>query len=340
MDVQTDILYLFHNKDLSLDFKLNFHPLLADRKKRFWDFKAYHRLAAMISAGQYDLIQANAGDTLKYASISKILFKWKAPLVFRNANKMSSFIKNRWHKYLNQIFLSQVDYVISVSENCRADLTRLFPGLRNKSRTITIGTYNYDQVLPMDSEKGGSPLLLHIGSFVPEKNHSFLIDIFHAFLRERSQAKLWLIGEGPLRVAIKKKVAALDIEKSIVFWGTRRDVISLIKTSDILIMPSRIEGLPGVILEALSCGKPVVASNVGGIPEVVQNGLNGYTLPGWNVEDYVVAINKALNRPKYSQMGASGRKMVKDHYLMPVIAEKFLHAYKEIIELAGDTSND
>jgi hypothetical protein len=62
--------------------------LEANEKKRWWDFKHYAKLANIIKKGQYDLVQANAGDTLKYASLSKKIFGWKAKLVFRNANKI------------------------------------------------------------------------------------------------------------------------------------------------------------------------------------------------------------------------------------------------------------
>ena len=97
-------------------------------------------------------------------------------------------------------------------------------------------------------------------------------------------------------------------------------------------MPSVVEGIPGVILEALSCGLPVLASNAGGIPEIIQHEVNGYCLPALVEEDYVRCMSTlTTNTALRSQFAKAGRELVRNSFNMPLIADRFLHFYKNII---------
>ncbi len=326
-----DFLYLFGNENKKLEFDLNFQALLANQSKRFWDFKAYKKLAELVQKEHYDIVQANAGDTLKYAAISKRLYNWKAKLVFRNANKMSAFIQSKPHLWLNQFFLSQMDYSISVSENCRQDLIQLFPKAKDISATGTIGTFDFSDLKAIEKSTNNK-IWINVGSFVKEKNHSFLFKIFAEYLKDDQENELWLIGDGPLRKPLEEQVKISGIGENVKFWGYQNNAVAYIKAADIMVMPSKIEGLPGVILEALSCGKPVIAAAVGGIPEVVHNDVNGYVVQGFDKEAYISKIKKVLNdhdlREKMSQ---NAQKLVQKEFLMPKIAKRFESIYKEII---------
>jgi glycosyltransferase involved in cell wall biosynthesis len=327
-----DFLYLFGNENKKLEFDLNFQALLANQSKRFWDFKAYKKLAELVQKEHYDIVQANAGDTLKYAAISKRLYNWKAKLVFRNANKMSAFIQSKPHLWLNQFFLSQMDYSISVSENCRQDLIQLFPKAKDISATGTIGTFDFSDLKAIEKSTNNK-IWINVGSFVKEKNHSFLLEIFAEYLKEDKQNELWLIGDGPLRNQLEEQAKHLDITQKVKFWGYQSNAVAYIKAADIMVMPSKIEGLPGVILEALSCGKPVIASAVGGIPEVVHNDENGYVINEFDKAAYISKIKKVLSdqglREKMSQ---NAQKLIQEEFLMPKIAKHFESIYLDILK--------
>lgn len=115
--------------------------------------------------------------------------------------------------------------------------------------------------------------LIHVGRFVPEKNHSYLIDVFAALVSRKSNAVLFLIGSGPLQTMIQEKVNRLGLGNSIKFLGTRNDICELLQMMDIFVMPSLFEGLPVTLVEAQAAGVPcVVSNNVPGdsclIPEI------------------------------------------------------------------------
>jgi len=284
----------------------------------------------IIRKGQYDIVQANAGDTLKYTTLSKFFFRWQSILVYRNANRMSDFMKTPLHKVLNRVWLSQVDYFVSVSKDSRADLIGLYPAVSTRSVTIPIGTYTFDDILPMAVAASiQRPIFINIGSLVPEKNHAFLLNIFAGYVKEHSHATLWIVGDGKLRDNLEQQIVTLGLSDSITLWGYRKDVISLLKASDAVVMTSLIEGLPGVILEALSCGIPVVTSNVGGIGEAIENGYNGYCLNGFDVKDYVRHMDEVTSSPTVREkFKKNGKTTVGEKFLLPVIAGKFMGFYK------------
>jgi L-malate glycosyltransferase len=334
---EVDMACLFSDTDV-LKHKfpdLNFISLEGDGSKRFFDFHAYRKLAALIGEKQYDVIQANASDTLKYGVFSKQLFRWKNPLIYRNASKMSDFIRNGIHKAFLNWLLRRTDFVISVSENCRTDLTTHFPFLEKRSVTIPIGTYLFDDVTPVQRDPGTSgPVFISIGSFVPEKNHPFVLEIFAEYFRKHGSGVLWLVGNGKLQQQLKEKVGTMGLESLIHFWGVRQDVVSILKAADVFMMPSRIEGLPGVILEALSCRVPVIASDVGGIPEVIHDRKNGFCVSGYDVGDYVRCMEVMTSDEKLrNEFTAAGYKTITENFLMTLISARFQKAYAEIAAL-------
>ncbi len=325
-DNHVDVAYIFDYAD-ALPFKLNFIPLHGDPSRRFWDLGAYKRLRDVIVAGNYDVVQANAGDTLKYAVLSKKIYGWETPLIFRNANKMGDFLKGYWHRRLNRWLLSQCHYIISVSENCREDVIKILPQAENKSETITIGTKDYQHIIPQ-GQNVDHPILISIGSLVPEKNHFFLLEIFKAF-SVTNKGHLLILGEGRLRESLERKVKELNLAGRVSLIGVSKDVIPILKSAEVLLMPSKIEGLPGVILEALSCGVPVIASDVGGIPEVIEDGKTGFLMRQWEIDPYVKKIEEVLiNNELRSKVISNGRTLILSKFLIPQIAAKFLKAYK------------
>lgn len=112
----------------------------------------------------------------------------------------------------------------------------------------------------------------HVGRFDPQKNHAFLIDIFSELKKEYPNSLLLLVGDGPLKLEIKKKVKELNINDSVFFLGIRNDVEELMQAMDVLVFPSHHEGLPLTIVEAQAAGLKCVVSNA--VPEAADIGAN------------------------------------------------------------------
>ena len=124
-----------------------------------------------------------------------------------------------------------------------------------------------------------APLAGAIGALVGHKGHRYLIEAAAQVVREVPDARFVILGEGDLRGPLEKLIADLHLEKHVILGGFRPDVLSLLKGFDFFVMPSVTEGLGTSLLDAMACAKPIVASRVGGIPEVVVDGKTGILVP-------------------------------------------------------------
>lgn len=309
---------------------------------RWLDYAGFKNLAQIIKDEKPDIVQANAGDTLKYAVLSRLLFKWKQPIIFRNASMVSLYIKNPVIKQLNGFLYNQVDAVASVSHQSKLDLNQLFPITIDKSKVIPIGIENGEWRL-VNREEGlgnseqrigkGEIKLVHVGGFSFEKNHKGLLNIFMRFLADYPNSKMTLVGDGPLRKETEEQAKSLGITDSIEFLGFQSDPMQFVREANVFILPSIIEGLPGVVLEAFECQTPVVAYDVGGVGEVVKNDETGILVKQNDEEGFVRAIKETIQKPEETKARViNAFDLVLKEFRNEVIAEKFSSYYKEVLD--------
>ena len=149
----------------------------------------------------------------------------------------------------------------------------------------------------------------------PIKGVSFLVeampDVFKAF----PQAVLLLVGDGSEREMLKARASQLGITDKIIFLGFRPDVVELLSVMDILVLPSLNEGMGRVVLEAMACQKSIVATSVGGVPELISSGLNGLLVPPQNPSALAAAILELLHDPlKAQKLAQEARQTAGDKY--------------------------
>lgn len=310
--------------------------LNGNKKRRFLDLRAWARLAAIIKKEQPDIVQCNAGDTLKYAVFSKIIFGWKQPLVFRNASMISRYVKNKLSGIWNGFFFMFARRIISVSNTSANDFVRLYPRARNRIVTIPVGIDYVETARKRssvwDRNASTGPVLLHVGGFTYEKNHIGLIRIFERIHAKIPSAKLQLVGDGPLKKDIEATVKHKGLENQVLFYGARRDALQFIDHADVLLLPSIIEGLPAVIAEAFFLRTPVVAYDVGGTGELVVNGRTGRLIKPDDEAAFAQAVLAALENNSYNeQLLENAYRLVKTEYMNFRIAKKFIKEYKAIL---------
>ncbi len=307
--------------------------------KRFVDLKGWKNFNKLIEEFQPDIIQANAADTLKFAVSSKIIFGWKIPIVFRNANKMGDFINTQLKYHLNKFYLSKVAFVISVSRECRKDLIKTFSFSLDKIKTVEIGVEDKEiGGIPYDLKEiwKNAPIIAHIGGFVPEKNHEELINIFQSILQKFPEAQLLLMGKGKLEERIKGIVNDLGISNNVQFLGYRNDVLNILNHSDVFVLPSLIEGLPAVILEAMYCSTPVIAYNVGGISEIVISKKTGWLIEKNDVQAFKKALISIFQEDKnISSIITEAKRIVTNRFSNDTITDRFLECYNDILNKPG-----
>jgi glycosyltransferase involved in cell wall biosynthesis len=291
------------------------------------------------------LVQANGADTLKYSSLAKRLARMRAPLVYRNISIASHWLRSRAHRVWGQWLAGALDHVSSVSEASSADFGQTYrvPAERRSviHRGILIPATVQAEVARRELARraGISPdrrLLVHVGSFSEEKNHLWLVGTFVRIRAAAPDVHLVLIGDGALRPRVQTRIAQLGLEETVHLLGIQPDAAQLVAGADVFVLPSRIEGIPGVVLEAAAQAVPAVATDVGGMREAVRDGETGMLVAPGDEGGFVAAVLALLSDPtRRHSMGAAARSLVKARFSMDATAATFEALYARLVRERG-----
>ncbi len=180
--------------------------------------------------------------------------------------------------------------------------------------------------------KDGEPILMHLSNFRPVKRVTDVVEIF-ALVREKIPAKLVMMGDGPDRGAAEYLVRKKHLSKDVFFLGKQDLVHQKLGLGDIFLLPSESESFGLAALEAMACEVPVIATDVGGLPEVVTHGVDGFLIPPRDVAagaKYALEILQSPDRGK--EMGKLARKNAKAKYCANDVIPQYEDYYKKVLE--------
>ena len=140
------------------------------------------------------------------------------------------------------------------------------------------------------------PILMHLSNFRPVKRILDAVEIF-AIVREKMKAKLVMIGDGPDRAPAEELARKRAVEKDVLFLGKQNNIREKLGQADLFLLPSQLESFGLAALEAMACEVPVIATNAGGVPEVIENGVDGYLVEPGNVKLAAKYAIDLLSRP-------------------------------------------
>jgi N-acetyl-alpha-D-glucosaminyl L-malate synthase BshA len=183
----------------------------------------------------------------------------------------------------------------------------------------------------------GEPILMHLSNFRPVKRVTDVVEIF-AMVREKMRAKLVLIGDGPDRGAAEYMVRQKKLGRHVHFLGKQDRVYQYLSQADLFLLPSDLESFGLAALEAMACEVPVVATNVGGVPEVVEHGVDGYLFTPREVEiaaRYALEILSRADRGR--EMGQRARVDARKKYCANDVIPMYEAYYHQVIDAASAT---
>ena len=170
-----------------------------------------------------------------------------------------------------------------------------------------------------------------VGRLMPVKNQQMLIQAFASIVGTCPHTKLVLAGDGPLRNDLTQLASTLGIAPSVHFLGRRSDVPSLLQAMDLFVLPSLSEGMSNTILEAMSCGLPVVATDVGGNSEIIIDNVTGRLVQSENVEELADIVTFLFDHPdQLEAMGTASRKHIVDKYSIQTMVNNYEQLYQEL----------
>ena len=229
-------------------------------------FKYHKTLKKVLQEGQYKIVHSH----INALSVFSLWAAKSAGVPVRIAHSHSTSNKKEWKKTLLKNILRPFSKVFATDYFCCSELAgRWLFGNKTYDQgkvyllnnAIDVDKFKYDEKIRKEKRKelnikDNQLVIGHIGRFVQQKNHEFLIDIFNEIYKQDKNAILLLIGEGPLKEEIQNKVNELGLDKNVKFLGQRNDANELYQAMDAFVLPSLYEGLPVVGVEAQASGLP------------------------------------------------------------------------------------
>lgn len=179
----------------------------------------------------------------------------------------------------------------------------------------------------------GAVVLGTVGRFVPAKDYATLLRAAKPVLESNNAAELWLVGDGPEKEDLERLTEDLGIRDRVLFTGWQPDVSKYLSRMTVFVLSSITEGIPVAMLEAMVAGIPVVATRVGGIPEVIEHGKNGLLVDPRRPEELAQAVMQLLrDEGLRTRLGDQGRQHIVDNYSTGTICDEYTRLFERLLE--------
>jgi len=237
--------------------------------------------------------------------------------------------------------LRYTDRIITVSHDLKRKLLGFCPlnvnnvqVIHNGIREEDVENQLIDKVYAKDrlNLKADNFVIGSIGGLRKVKGYEFLLEAIAIVRKVFPNVKLVLVGDGPQRSLLQQKAEKLGVSDIVIFLGWRKDIPQLLSAFDLYVCSSLKEGISISILEAMAASKPVIATNVGGNPEVVEDGKTGLLVPPKDPQKIAEAVSKLLdNENKQLEMGRAGLERVKEKFSISKTVREYKEVYLEVL---------
>ena len=319
-------------------------PSLIRRIAPFCDLKAFFALIKILRHERPDIVHT-------HTSKAGILGRWAAffarvPIIIHTPHGhvfwgYSGRRQTLFYIILERLTACITDKIIALTQQEKKDHLHFHIASEDKFSVVHSGI-NLGKFFNTSVDSAGMKRELGIpednlvvgtaGRLTPVKGHRYLIEAARKIMNIRPDTTFVFLGDGELLDELKNIASKLGIEENVRFPGWRLDVAEVMSIFNIFVLPSLNEGMGRVLVEAMALGKPIVASNVGGIPDLVVDGENGFLVPTGDVETMVARINDLLeSMEKREKMGENGKKIAVN-FSADVMVQKIDRLYVELLK--------
>ncbi len=299
---------------------------------RRWMFPAaVLRLAWWFETEQVDVVCPHSSRDGWLAGIAGRLAG--VPLIVR-ARHFEVPIANRWVSRV--VYQALADHLVTTSPKITEQFQREFGFSEERVSTIPTGIdlevfspSGTKAEFPVPPEQAGWPLVGMVAVLRQAKGHVTLVRAARRLRDEGFPVRLVFVGDGPSKRPVEEEIARLQLDGSVSFTGFREDIPAVLRALDALAIPSLHEGIPQIALQALACGTPVVGSDVGGIPAVVEAGVTGRLVPAGDDAALALALREVfVNREATRAMQVRGRDRVEERHSVEQMADAVEALYR------------
>ena len=297
-------------------------PSLVRRISPAGDLRALLNLIRILKAEKPDIVHTH---TSKAGILGRLAARInRVPAILHTPHGHVFFghfgpVLSRFFLQLERVFAHVTDRIVALTDGERNDYRDLGVCPDDKLVTIHSGVdiekfmHIPDSVIEKKRSLGLNPnglVVGFIGWLLPIKGPMHLLNAMKSVWQEHKDVSLVFIGKGDLDVALRAEAMRINANSMVSFLGWRHDIEQILPLFDILVLPSLNEGMGRVLVEAMAAGKPIVASDVGGIPDLVRHETNGFLIPPGDEASLALYIRKLIKNPdKAKLMGARGRKI-------------------------------
>ncbi len=299
------------------------------------DYFAFRHLADVIRRESVDVIHTHNTDAFITGGLGRILAR--RPTVHIHTDHARPF-PDRFRYHVAEHVLARLAYrVVGVSDHTTDNLARYEWIPRRKLVTIPNGI----DPSPFDAPSSRAELCARLGvppdvplvglgvRITDQKGIDVLLHAMPLVLQQVPETRVVVVGDGPDREALEHLSASLGLTESVHFLGARTDFVELVPALDVYALPSRWEGLPMVILEAMAARLAIVATDVGGVPNAVRHESTGLLVPSEDAESLASALVRALRDPELRQrLGAEARRVFDEEYSAEVMTRRYEALYQ------------
>ena len=305
----------------------------------FADIRALWRLSAEFRRDPTDLVQcflhqANIYGRLATRFGGRRVDSRQRPLVVSGIRVAD---RRRWVVLTDRLTRTYADYYVAVSQHVAETHAALCRLKRNSITFIPNGVDVPTEL--MDAPDPAPHRLLFVGRLTTQKAPFDLLEAFRLLPDElRSKCELQFVGEGPLASSLQNTIARLGLYDRVQLAGHSHDVQQLMRESTLLVLPSRWEGMPNVVLEAMANALPVVATSIDGTRELIDDGTTGWLVPSANPEALAERLASVLCDPEGRRFVArNAQTKVSQHFSWQASIDRYDNLLRDL--LAGKLAN-
>ena len=326
MHEQLDVLVLYGGQYRMELLKASGKKIINLNRKRKYDPTIIWEMIRIIRRGKYTLVMAQLFPTILYAAVSSF-FLPHVKFVMREPNVYTRRRKYRLFKVIDGFIYSRYLKIVCVDRQVEESLLKWLPQLAGKTVTFPKGI-----VIPHLYKKTRAKYdIIFVGRLTRQKGVEILLKVAAELRARRVIKKVAIVGEGELTKELHAEARNLGIDDLVDFLGKRNDVENLLQQSRLFLLPSRWEGTPSALLEAMACGVPVLATSVGGVPYIIDSDVNGVLVPPGNIELMTRAAQQILTKKSIARrLGHNARKKVIRCYSIQDYTNRMIDFYRQI----------
>ncbi len=294
---------------------------------------------------QYDIVHFHGASLplfLNYVLLRFMKKKIIAKVAAANIGTEAGSLKGRYYGGGNLVIrlIKNIDAFIAISEEIKEGLIKDgFPEDRIVRISNFIDTGKFDKLSSEERMYKKAKLLsedkiciLFSGRFIKRKGVEYLLEAWKAVSGKFGNARLYLLGNGPLFEDMKGLANMLSISDKVVFKGHINNVVDYLNASDIFVLPSLQEGMPNALLEAMACGLPPVATRIGGVEDIIQDEYNGILVKPEDAYDLAEGIIRLIEDEELrKRISENAYRTIKKNYSLESVVPKYIKLYRELL---------